>query len=107
MSPEEIKAQLEAAKAELDKARKEMEATQKELDELKKGGLKNVKISGSYKGFRFDDNHGRVRNQNGEICDTQKLMAAAADKESPDYAAAVAVLDWLISIEYGHLRKSK
>ena len=56
-------------------------------------------LNGSYKGFTFVAGHRRVRDRNGEICDTQMLLDGAA-KGDP---AACERLDWLIQIKYGYL----
>ncbi len=108
MSPEDIKAQLEAAKAEANaerKAREVAEAKLTELEEQVRSGSPTIAIKGSFKGYKFDDNHRRVRNSRGELCDTEKLLAAASDKKSDAHAEAVETLDWLISIKYAHFTK--
>lgn len=56
-------------------------------------------LNGSYKGFTFVPGHRRVRDRNGEICDTQMLLDGAAQGDP----AACERLDWLIQIQYGYL----
>lgn len=91
MTPEEILAELQATKAEL---------------EVKlQSGTATSAIKGSYKGHKFADGHKLVRNNKGELCDTTKLLAAAADKKADGHADAVALLDWLIEIGYGYFTK--
>ncbi len=109
MTNEEIKAQLEAAKAEAEAARNEAAAAKLALEkaEAAAAAKSTGKINGSYKGHQFVDNHKKVRNAIGELCDTEKLLAAAADKESDGHAEAVALLDWLLDIKYAYLVKAK
>lgn len=59
-------------------------------------------IAGEYKGYRFADGHRRVRDQKGAICDTEKLLAAAAQ----DDETAVGILEWLIKIKYSYFTKA-
>lgn len=108
MTAEEIKAELEAAKAELNAEREARANAEKRAEELSakiQDGTTSTEIKGSYKGYKFADGHKRVRNSKGELCDTTKLLAAAADKKSEGHADAVAVLDWLIEINYGYFVK--
>lgn len=112
---DELKAQLEAAKQEAYEAQKAAQAAADDLDSVKqyalslaekmKSGDTSIPISGSYKGYKFADGHRRVRNKNGELCDTEKLLAAAADKNAEGHAEAIEILDWLIKIQYGYFTK--
>lgn len=101
---EELKAQLAAAKEEADAERKQREAAEAALAQAEVAA-KPSKIAGQYKGYSFLDNHRNVRNRSGELCDTTKLMAAAADKKHADHAEATKTLDWLIEIKYAYLTK--
>lgn len=108
MSNEDIKAQLEAAKNEAAELRRQNAEAAAELSQLKAkvyAGDTALPIQGKYKQHQFADGHRRVRNKSGELCDTEKLLAAAADKESPDQAQAVETLDWLIEIGYEYFKK--
>ena len=108
MTPEEIKAELEQAKLDLENERKahaEALEAKAALEAKVLDGTAAKAIKGSYKGHSFADGHKRVRNNKGELCDTTKLLAAAADKKSDGYADAVAVLDWLIEIKYAYFTK--
>lgn len=109
MTAEEIKAELEAAKAELNlerQARADAEKAKAELEAKVASGTASKAIKGTYKGYSFADGHRRVRNRNGELCDTAKLLEAASDKKSDGHADAVAVLDWLIETKYGYFVKA-
>ena len=68
-------------------------------------GDTRLPIAGSYKGYRFDDGHLRIRDKQGLLCGTAELLAAATAK-TPD-PLAVEVLDWLIEIQYAHFTKKK
>jgi len=101
---EELKKQLDAAKQEAHNSQKAAAIAAEENEELKNKVLKGDKvlpIKGEYKGYRFDDGQRRVRNRKGQLCDTEKLLGAAADKD----AEAIATLDWLIQIKYAHFSK--
>lgn len=88
----ELQAQLAAEKA------------ARETLELKmQSGDTRVPIAGSYKGYRFDDGHRRVRDKDGMMCDTVKLLAAAKEKDP----VATATLDWLIELKYAHFTQKK
>lgn len=105
---EQLKAQLEEAKLEAYEAQKAAAAANSErdalLEKIKSGDLRTP-ISGSYKGYKFDDGHRRVRDQKGKLCDTEKLLASAADKKSEGHNDAVEILEWLIRINYAHFNK--
>jgi len=108
MSIEEIKAELEAAKAEANAERLAREAAEAKTTALEtqiKSGNTKLPIKGSFKGYKFDDGHGRVRNDRGELCDTEKLLAAAADNKSTDHEEAVKTLEWFIKVQYAHFTK--
>lgn len=95
--------ELETLRAELEKARAEKaeaETARRELETALQTGV--TPIRGSYKGYRFTDGHKNVRNRQGELCDTEMLLTQANDGD----ATACAVLDWLISIQYGYLVKA-
>ncbi len=79
-------------------SRAELEAEVQEL-RAQLGQTTNTPITGSYKGKTFVAGHTKIRNASGEICDTQKVMDAAAsgDKE------ACEILDRLIDLQYGYL----
>jgi hypothetical protein len=101
-----LKAELEAAKNATAEATAAQEAAKKEAAELKASakaqGLKPA-VTGSYKGHRFQVNHRRVRGVTGILYDTQTLLDKAKEKD----AEAIAVLDWLIKIEYAYFTKEK
>lgn len=106
---EQLQKQLEEAKRQAYEAQQEAAAAAAERDELAeqiKSGKGKVAIKGEYKGHRFADGHLRVRDQRGAICDTEKLLAAANDKNSDGHAEAVAILDWLIQTKYGYFKKT-
>jgi len=108
MSIEDIKKELEAAKAEANAERQAREAAESKTAELEnqiKSGNTKLPIKGSFKGYTFDDGHNRVRNYRGELCDTEKLLAAAADKGSDAHDEAVKMLEWLIKVQYAHFTK--
>ncbi len=92
---ENIETQAADLAAELAKAKQELAAANAAL---KQSGAP-APLTGSYKGFSFQAGHRRVRNQQGELCDTQKLLDAAAAGD----ATAIEILDWLIKIKYGYL----
>lgn len=77
------------------------EELEKEVAALKsKLGEKTlVPIKGEYKGHRFQDGHRKIRNQSGELCDTQMVMDAAAKGDK----TACEILDWLIDLGYAYL----
>jgi hypothetical protein len=112
----EVKAQLAANLAEAEaKAKEEVaEARSKaielakrnnELEESINKGTAAKTIKGKFKGYSFEPGHARVRNRSGELCDTQLLMDAANDKDSPAHADAVETLTWLIDIKYAYFSK--
>ena len=108
MTPDEIKAELDQAKLDLEKERqalKEALASKADLEAKVLDGTASKAIKGSYKGHTFADGHKLVRNNKGELCDTTKLLASAADKKADGHADAVAVLDWLIEIKYAYFTK--
>lgn len=87
------------------KQTKSREDLEREVADLKAklGEATLTPITGTYKGYAFDDGHRKIRNQIGEICDTQMVMDAAnkGDKE------AIEILDWLIDLGYAHLKLAK
>jgi small-conductance mechanosensitive channel len=94
----------ETAVAELQKQNEALRASLAAAEAaLKKGGPAPIK--GEYKGFRFQPGHKRVRDEQGNLCDTEQLLAAAADTEHEGHDAAVSVLDRLIKIEYAYFTK--
>lgn len=88
----ELQAQLAAEKA-----------ARETLEQKLQSGDTRVPIAGSYKGYRFDDGHRRVRDQEGLMCDTAMLLSAAKEKD----AKAIATLDWLIELKYAHFTQKK
>jgi hypothetical protein len=70
---------------------------------LKKGGP--APIPGTYKGHAFVPGHKRVRDADGNMCDTAMLLQAANDPASEGHATACAVLDHLIQIQYAYFTK--
>lgn len=115
MDIKELEAQLAAAKKEaadaqaaLAQAAKEAKDAQNELATLNKqiqAGTATAKVPGKYKGYSFEDGHLRVRNAQGEICDSAALLKAAADQKDANHAAACEVLDYLIEIKYAYFTK--
>lgn len=105
---ETLQAELQAAKNEAAAALAAKEAAEKNAADaeaaLKKAGGP-VAIKGTYKGYGFPAGQTRVRNQNGELCDSQLLLDAAKDKAAPGHAAAVETLEWLIKIQYAYFTK--
>lgn len=97
----EAEAELSAVKAENEALAKQKQ----KLEESIKSGTAVATIKGKFKGYSFEPGHARVRNRSGELCDTQLLMDAANDKNSPANADAVQTLTWLIDIQYAYLVK--
>ena len=80
-------------------------AAEAQAEALKKASATGtVVINGEYKGYRFADGHKNVRNRAGELCDTEKLIAAANDSAHEAHAEATSTLDWLIDIQYGYIK---
>lgn len=100
---ENLKKELESAKQTAAEATTKAEKAEAAM---KASGAK-APVTGSYKGYSFDANHRAVRDKNGQKCDSQALLDAANDKNNPNHAAAVEVLDWLIKIEYAYFTKAK
>jgi small-conductance mechanosensitive channel len=91
----------ETAVADLQKQNAALQARLAEAEAaLKKGGP--APIQGEYKGFRFVPGHKRVRDAQGALCDTEQLLAAAADPQHDGHEAAVTLLDRLIKINYAY-----
>jgi hypothetical protein len=90
-----------ALAAELDRVTAERDAAQAALQ---KSGAP-APILGSYKGYRFEDGHRRVRDAKGNLCDTGMLLEAANDSAHPNHAVACAVLNRLIQIKYAYFTK--
>lgn len=96
------------ALAELEDTRREAEQLRKDKAEsdaalakanallVKAGGP--VAIRGEYRGHAFTDGHRRVRNRQGVMGDTQKII----DSANAGDAEACALLDWLIEIDYSY-----
>ncbi len=101
----EEKAKAEEAVAEARAKAIELAKRNNELEESINKGTATKTIKGKFKGYSFEPGHSRVRNQSGELCDTQMLMDAANDKAAPAHADAVKTLTWLIDIEYAYLVK--
>lgn len=109
----ELKKQLDEARKEADNLQKQIAAAAAEkkvaedallsLQAEIAAGKAQPRVTGTYKGHAFDAGHLRVRDGNGVLHDAQKLITDAADGEGD--AAACAVLDRLIDIDYGYFNK--
>ncbi len=95
----DLQKQIAAAAAEKKVAEDALLSLQAEIA----SGKAQPKVTGTYKGHAFDAGHLRVRDGNGVLHDAQILINEAADGEGN--AAACAVLDRLIEINYAHFQK--
>lgn len=100
----QLAAELEAAKAELAAEREAKEQAQKAAKSaesaLQRSGAPGP-IKGEYNGYRFADGYRRVRDQRGQICDTEMLLDQAAQGDE----TAKGILDWLIKIKHKSFTK--
>lgn len=98
----ELQKQLAAAQAEAVAAKEAAAAAEAAAAKIKAAAETGaLPIEGEYKGYGFQDGHKNVRDREGKLCDTTLLLQQAAAGD----ATATAIMDWLIWIDYGYLRK--
>lgn len=97
-----LQKQLADAKAEAAAAKEAVAAAEAAAAKIKAAAETGaLPIEGEYNGYGFVDGHKNVRDREGNLCDTTLLLQKAAAGD----AMACGIMDWLISIQYGYLRK--
>lgn len=108
---QQVIAELEQAKKDAHDAQVAHAAAVAEKDDLllqiASGNKVAIPVKGSYKGYSFDDGQHRVRDAAGNICESEKVLAAAADKNADGHTEAVAILERLIDLKYAFFNKTE